>query len=416
MAFGAIYWPASLGYLASSPGVLLLAFSLALLPLTSKPLRSPPSRNAWRLLGYGAMVSVLSVLVFGWSTLFAAKSLSLLILSAIWLAPLLCIDHLKLEHLRPALISGVAICFVGYLLGDLPPAGMPGAVKAVIFGGGYDDYQHLRSRAFLQENSHLAALVGRYVLMLFILSEASRKFSARRFTVFMIGLAVLLALIGSKGSAVSIVAAVLSVSLTRRQFPYLIFLAPLIWWVGETQVEAISYDIDNFMSTSTRLTLGVASIAAIASNPLGYGYYGFYGAIQNFGGWSVGWLSDQVPLIFTEVIGIVEELNNVSTKSTLLDNLLVFGAPFVFMLVSVLKRLHLPDLRVRAALVYLGLSAMSTSGHESISFFLGLTILLRCFPKRFPMSIEQEGQVTALAANSSSAHSSSERSGPTATQ
>jgi len=35
-------------------------------------------------------------------------------------------------------------------------------------------------------------------------------------------------------------------------------------------------------------------------------------------------------------------------------------------------------------LVYLTLSALSTSGHDSISFFLGLAVLARLFPTRMP--------------------------------
>ena len=384
MAFGAVYWPTGLGYLAASPGVLLITVSVALLPLTPKPLRSRTSLNAWRLLGYGVLISALSVLIFGWSPLYASKSLSLLLLSAVWIAPLLCIDHLQKRHLRRALIAAVGICFVGYLLGDIVPGSMPAAISSMAFGGGYDDYLHTRARGFMQENSHFAALLGRYLLILFLLNEASRTYSARRLTLFMVALATLLAFLGSKGSAVSIAAAVLSVSLTRRQLPYLVILAPLLWWVGETQFEALSYDIENFTSTSTRLTLALGAIAAMLSNPLGYGYYGFYGAIQKFGGWSMGWLGERLPLVTTELTEIVEDLINVSAKSTLLDFGIVWGLPFVLILIGLFRRINHSDPRARVGLVYLTLSALATSGHDSISFFLGLAVLVRLFPKLAP--------------------------------
>jgi hypothetical protein len=200
----------------------------------------------------------------------------------------------------------------------------------------------------------------------------------------MTGLAALLAALGSKGAAVSIAAALLSIIVTRRQLPFFLLLAPMLWSLAVLQFEALTFDLENFTSTSTRLVLSVAALASVAANPLGYGYYGMYGAVQAFGLLASDWLTDHVPLLLTELTEIVEDLANVSTKSTLLDFTVVFGAPFLLLLLSWMRRIDLPDPRARAALVYLILSSLSTSGHESISFFLGLVVLMRLFPARGP--------------------------------
>lgn len=381
MAFGATYWPVTLGYLAASPGTLLTAFALLLLPLTGRALRTPTSRNAWRLLGWGLLMSVVSIAIFGWSTFYAAKSASLLLLSAVWLAPLLCIDHLRMTHLRRALWIAIVISALGYVVGDVFRGSMPDAVQNIMFGGEYAVYPHTRPRGFMQETSHFATLVGRDLFMLYLLYEASRQYSPRRLVAFLIGLSVLLFAFESKGAAVSIAVAVLSISLTRRQLSYLVVLAPLVWWLGMSQVEVLTYDIENFTSTSTRLTLGLTSVAALLLNPMGYGYYGFYGAIEHFGGWAMVFMGERLPLIQTELTEIVEDLINVSAKSTLLDFGIVFGLPFFLMLTAIVRRVQVTDPRARSALVYLLVSSLSTSGHESISLFFGLAVLLRLFPK-----------------------------------
>lgn len=384
-AFGAVYRPVALGFLAASPGVLLIACCLPLLMLMKLMERRPLSStsvNAWRLLGYGVIASVISFFVFGWSERYLAKSGALIVLSAVWLSPLLCFDYLRARHLRIGLIIALVICAIGFLLGDLLPGRMPSVSRWVFFGSEYQEYTDARARGFMQEASHFATIVGRYALLLYLLREASLTYSARRQTLFMAGLMAGMLVIGSKGAAISVLVAVLSISLTRRQLPYFVIFAPALWWVGASQFQTLAYDIENFTSGSTRLTLLLASVSGLIHNPLGYGYYGFYGAIQEFGGWAITWLGDRLPLIFTEVVSIVEELKNVSTKSTPLDFTLIYGVFFVWMMYAILRRIELRDPRARAACVFLLLSSLTSSGHESISFFLGFAVLLHTFPKR----------------------------------
>jgi hypothetical protein len=380
-AFGATYWPPQLGYLAASPGVLLIAMAFTLLlPLAPWRRRNSPANRAWHLLGWGVVMSCISLAIFGWSAIYATKSISLLILSAVWLTPLLSIGHLRIRHLRRALWAALLISAVGYVTSDVLRGAIPPFLQSTIFGAGYSEYLDPRPRGFMQETSHFATLLGRDLVVLFLIREAPRPYSPRRLALFLMALAALLAAVGSKGAAVSIVIAVLSVSLTRRQLPYLVAFIPLVAWVGMLQINALTVDIENFTSASTRLTLTFAALAALLANPFGYGYYGFYGAIQVFGGWAMTWLGDRLPLIMTEVADIVQRLNNVSAKSTLMDFGLLFGVPFLVLMYRLVRDIRTSDPRARAALVYLFLSALSTSGHESISLFLGLAVLLRLFP------------------------------------
>ncbi|MCE4558045.1 hypothetical protein [Pelomonas cellulosilytica] len=382
-AFGAVYQPSFLGYLAASPGVLLIAISLLMLaPLRS--LRDPSVRDTRRLLAWGLVASVPSVLFFGVNPAYLAKTFTLLILSTIWLSPLLCVPRLHKQHLSNGLAAALVICAIGYLVGDVFRGSLPSFLNGLIFGGDYANYEILRPRAFMQENSHFATLVGRYLIAFFLLYEANRRYSARRLGWFIALLTLLLAVLDSKGAAISALAAAIAVGMTRKLLPFFILLLPLFSWLVLKQVDVVLIDIENFTSASTRATLLLSTLAGAACNPLGYGFYGFYGAVQAFGGWSMDWLGERVPLLLTEVADIVEELNNVSTKSTLMDFTLIFGVPFLFMLWRLAKRCHLSDPRAKAALVYTLLSAMSTSGHESISCFLILAILVRWYPKRSP--------------------------------
>lgn len=379
-AFGAVYQPSFLGYFAASPGVLLIAISLMML-LSQRRQRNAEARDTRRLIAWGLLASVPSVFVFGMSAAYVAKTFTLLILSTIWLSPLICVPRLRKRHLINGLTAALAICGIGYLLGDVLKGSIPATVNGVIFGGEYAAYEILRPRAFLQENSHFATMIGRYLIALFLLSEAHRRYSARRLAGFIAVLTLLLISLDSKGAAISVLASAVAVGMTRKLLPAFILLLPVLYWLVVRQVDVVLLDIENFTSASTRATLFLSTLAGAVCNPLGYGYYGFYGAIQTFGGWSMNWLGDRLPLILTEVVDIVEELNNVSTKSTLMDFTVTFGLPFALLLWRLVRHCHLADPRAKAALVYTLLSALSTSGHESISCFLVLAILVRWYPR-----------------------------------
>lgn len=397
MAFGAVYRPDVLGYLAASPGTLLLTCCLPvilLVRLVEGRRQSDVSRNAWWMVAYGVVVSVFCALITGMSSFFLAKSMTLLVLSMVWLSPLLVIDHLRVRHLRRALIAGLVICAIGYVFSDHFHA-LPSVLRDLLFSPQYQAVGDERARGFMQENSHFGTIIGRYAMMLYLIAEMSRPYSAKRQAVFMLLMMVLLGLVGSKGAAISILVAFLIVSLSRRLIPYLLFFAPIVIAVGFRQAEAVAHDLSNFTSGSTRMTLWLTGLAGQVVNPFGFGYYGFYGAVQTFGGWAMDWLGSLLPLNFSEVLEIVENLSNVSTKSTLFDFLLVYGVFFIWTMFMVCRRIQLSDPRAKAAVVYLLLTSLASAGHESISFFLGFAVLLLAFPRKAPVTAAAAVRVPA---------------------
>jgi len=385
-AFGAVYWPSFLGYLGASPGMPFLLLAAALAPFC-KPRNdmtwtADVARWGWWNIGYGFAVSLISILAFGWSHTNAQKTLTLAALTAAWLAPLLCVRQLYVGHLMVAVIVALAIATGGYILSDLLPDLLPSQIRNLIFASQYLLTNDERPRGFMAETSHFAALVGRLALILFLLQSSRKPFSAGRLTIFMVGLALGMSLLGSKGAAVAAVVAVIAMGFSRKLIPYLVIMLPVVWFVAESQTQSIAMDIENFTSTSTRLTLTLAAFSAIAINPLGYGFYGFYGAMQGFGGWALAKLSS-LPLLLDEASEIITDLTNVSFKSTLLDFSVLFGILFFVLMWRIIRIIDTSDPRTRVALIYLGVSALGTAGHESVSFFLGLATLVLAYPRPF---------------------------------
>lgn len=196
----------------------------------------------------------------------------------------------------------------------------------------------------------------------------------------MICLAAVLLISGSKGAAVAIALTLLLMVLNRRAFGFALILVPFAWWLASSQFDAIAIDVDRFTSTATRIGLWLAGTGATLTNPLGWGYYGFYGTVPIFGNWAMDMMFG-LPFRLTELEIIVGDLSSVSYKTTLLDFSVVFGWPFIGLLIWYLKQVDLSDLRVRCAVTFLIILSISTAGHESISFFLGIAVLLKFFPK-----------------------------------
>ena len=383
LAFGTVYQPEELGILAASPGLLLMTGCVLTLPWL-RLRRSATSRalHLGPLLMISLLGSVLSVVMFGWSTLYATKFLTLFLLVLVWMSPLLLLDVLRVSHVRRSVWVALAVCTLAYVVSDLAPHLMPDAVRALIFGGGADQYADGRPRGFMDEPSSFATLVARLLLIAYVIWEARRPYSGPRLIGFLAGVALVLVALGSKGAVGAIALALIAIGAGRRQIGYLLLLLPLADWTASTQLEAMSIDIVEFTSTSTRVGMAMTGLLAVLVNPIGYGHYGFYGAVHTFGNVSMEWLSGVFPFKWTEMQEIVYEFINVSTKSTTLDFAIVFGWAFFWLLWTLSRRIDLHDPRARAVFTYLLVSSLSTSGNASVLFFLGMAMLLRLFPRR----------------------------------
>jgi len=373
LAFGSIYRPEALGFLAASPGVLFLLVA-ALLSINGHR-EHPVALRTWLTLGSGFASSCLAFLVFGWNPVFAAKIAPLFLLSLAWFSPLLCLPAIRLRAVRAGLVGGLIVLAVGYLFGDVYPDILSTSVRQLIFGGGYEFYNSDRPRGFMTETSHFALLVGRFGILLILLLEVGRGINLRRFVARVLLLLPFLLLTKSKGMAIALAGTLVMFVISRRTAMYAVFLIPLVWKIAQWQAQLITIDIENFTSTSTRLTLLLAGSASIANNPFGWGYYGFYGAIETYAAWAMDTLSG-FPLLFAEIEFMLDERANYSFKSTMLDFGVLYGLPFVLLLWSISKRIDRTDPRIRFTWIFFLFTTMSTAGHESISFFLGLSIML----------------------------------------
>ena len=375
-AFGALYQPIFLGYLAASPGILILGSTLIFLPLCKT---RKQCRRVLLLLAWGGIGSLISLIIYGFSEKYFAKMMPLFVLNLVWISPLLWGNKIKLQHLRRGLFGGLAICLLGFLATDLIHFDF---VLKLAFTEGYQTVEDGRARGFMQETSHFAHYIGHALILLYLMSSVQKPAKNRDVVVFLVLLSVFLGIIASRGSAISALVALLLATINRRNIYYLLLISPVIYLLGANVLYSITYDINNFTSTATRSTLWLASINALIHNPLGYGYYGFYGAVQEFGREAIRIVGGQTTFITTELIDIVEGLNNVSTKSTLFDFGLIFGLSFYIMIWWIVKHINISDVRARAALAYFFLSTLTTSGHQSLFFFLGLSVLLRLYPRK----------------------------------
>jgi len=266
----------------------------------------------------------------------------------------------------------------GYLLSDLLHV-LPHSIRDMLFRDKFANYEDSRARGFTEEPGQFATLLGRLIFIAYLIWESGRAYSAVRLVAMLCLIAVTLIVLGSKGAVAGIAVVIFIVIMRRKLLPYILLIFPVLTWIVSTLITNISVDIERFTSTSTRLTLSIAALYGAVLNPFGYGFYGFYGAIQLFSSRVIDWLSDY-PIVLTEVREIVNNLVNVSTKSTLLDFTLVLGWPFLFMLRRVVLLVDVRDPRAQCGLVYFFLTALSTSANLSVIFFLGLVMLMKVYP------------------------------------
>jgi hypothetical protein len=365
-----------MGYFAASPGILAISLSLIFLPLFRV---HKLSRYALTLLAWGGGASMLSMALYGFSLFYITKAVSLFVLNLVWLSPLLWGHRINLTYLQRGLLAGLLICFLALLTSDIM-ALTP--VRELAFSAAYQTVEDHRARGFMQEASYYAHFIGHSFVLLYLIASAGKPIRGRTLVINLIVLLVFIWIISSRGSAISLLVTLLIVVLNRFKIYYFLLIGLLIYFLGNQILDSFLYDIDNFTSMATRSSLWLTSINAFIHNPFGYGYYGFYGAIQEFGKMAVETVGQRTSFITTELEGIVEDLINVSTKSTLADFALVFGLPFFIVILRIVKSINTSDIRARAALVYFLISSLSTSGHQSLFFFLGLAILVRLYPRK----------------------------------
>jgi hypothetical protein len=377
-ALGSVYWPTEFGYLTSSPGNLFLLtavlFSINVGDVDKATIA------AWFLIISGMLASIISLIKIGLNDLYIWKMQSLFVLNILWLSPVLCLKIIDKQQLLIAVKIALAICLIGYILSDLFPGTIPVAVRNIIFTENMVQYWDTRVRGFMSETSHFAWIVGRFGFVAILLSESSRDKNVKRYVLSLLCVAILLLIIRSKGATFGVAIALLPLAFTKKTFLYSAFLIPVGIFGFYLETDSVVSDLESRTSTSTRVGLFLASIKSFLQSPFGCGYYGFYEAIRESGTWAQS-LINQFGWDISEISRMVDAFDSVSYKSTIGDTLALNGVFYLVFMIVVLNRLNLSDVRVRSSIVFFGLSALSTSGNESISFYLGIAVLLKYYSK-----------------------------------
>ena len=377
--FGAVYQPTELGYLASSPGNIFLLISIVFSFDSIKT--NLVSRLGWTLVACGYLASTVSLLFFGYNELYALKTLNLGVLNALWLSPLICSNFIVTTGLKRSLILALLICGGAVFTSDIFPALLPDGLRRLIFAERLSNYWDVRMRGFMTETSHLAWLVSRYLLILILLNESGRKYQSYRFLASMVLVATVVLLIGSKGAAFGVAITLASIIFDKRRWYLALLLLPMAAFVLVYQVDSIIFDVENRTSTATRTGLALASIFAFADNPIGWGYYGFYGVLREAGMKAIG-IINNIGLDSSEILKITDEFDSVSFKSSIGDFIVVNGFLFIYVVSRLVSRVDLSDPRARSGLIFFMVSGLSCSGNESIGFFLGLAVLSKYYSKK----------------------------------
>lgn len=390
-AFGSVYRPEFLGTLASSPGSLVLLVAVVLSLLFSK--MSKYVKYTIFLFFWGLLVSFGSLVYFGWDDLYFRKFFSISVLMILWLSPVLCLENVEKRYLEVGLILGISILFLGYILSDVLRI-VPSSIYGLLFGNNTDIYFDSRPRSFMSETSHFSGLLGRYAICLFLLVEVGRRFSPARLFFALASIGAILFYIQGKGAAIALIFAMVASALNKRSIPYLVLIIPLGIVIGNAQLQALGIDIEKFSSTSTRTVLIAGGLLSVTSNPFGYGFYGFYEAIRQFGGVAAD-AASSFGVNLSEVDDIIYTFENVSSKSTLVDFVIIFGFSFLVYLFAIIRGIDLKDPRALSALVFVAILGLSTSGNETIPFFLAITILLRYYPSQHVLTLSSPKPVAA---------------------
>tara|TARA_B110000503_G_scaffold111208_1_gene166460 strand:- start:6793 stop:8004 length:1212 start_codon:yes stop_codon:yes gene_type:complete len=379
LPFSVVYKPAAFGYLGASPGVLFLTIPLFLhfiLVCVGHARWGNFSKLSLLLVGMGIFMSVLSGFLFDYQPLFLSKAVTLGILSVFWLSPFILSGYIKTNHILYGILVGLLICFAG-ILNDFFPSLLPTSMTSLIFGSGYSINESGRPRGFSSEASQFSAMLLRYLVIVFLLYSFNKKFSFLSFNIFIAILFGLAILIQSKGTFVGCLIGYAYALLLRKYVVLFLILMPIfILTLLPTLTDIFIYDLESFSSISTRATLVITVLFSMMLNPFGYGFYGFYPAISHFGK-EVLLKSEGFLVNSGEIREIVTSMIALSSKSTLLDFLMLFGCFFIIILYRFSKLVDYKDPRSRFSLALLLLSGIYTSGHDSIILFTGMIVLLK---------------------------------------
>lgn len=369
--FSAIYRPSILGYLASSPSN-LLALIVVLFVFAFNFVR--PQRQ----------FSKSSLILLIWPVLLMPfyflrymdlghlyKWFSIMILNLVWYSPLFFVKYVSVRLLNKAVGVSVVVAVLFIVAYDFLNLEFG---KSIVFSENYLENITGKPRGSFEENSHLGVFLCRFIVLWFLLRNIRGKVSISSQGTMLLILLVLSAILQSKGLAITVVvSSLISLRSTKALGVFGIILFALSGFF-ETIIADFYIDLDNYTSLSTRLALSITSVRLFAANIIGVGTFGFYPAFQNHLGEVLDILA-VYPLNLTEVEDILHSGINLSSKSTLLDQVSIGGIPFIIIFYRWLFKVDYSTQINRFAVAILLLTSFYTSGNSTFSFFFLLSVL-----------------------------------------
>jgi len=372
---GALYQPAVLGAWASTPAAILF-FVLAIFRIFRLRFRAE-AKNVLGFLIWIIVVSLISVALYDFKSFYFAKGIATLVLIISWISPILIIPMISERVLSLSVSYAIIVTLFGYIILDLNL--LPNdLIRNLLVSSEFHNIYDNRPKGLNSEPSHFSAVIGRLLFAWFLIKESGKKYSSNRLLLFLIIFGSIMLFTGSKGAFASVVIISLSTFFSIRSILIFILIAPVIFFISPNLISLFTVDIQNFMSISTRAGLGLASLMSLLDNPLGYGVYGFYPVMGDYGSKAIMAL----PAILTnlsEIENIVYELESVSFKSSILDFLVIGGLAFVRLIYVILRNVNKRDPRVLAGIFYLIASGFYVEGAQTIGFFLLLGVIINCF-------------------------------------
>jgi hypothetical protein len=394
LPFSAWYRPDSLGYFASTPASFFILSSLIFFTFERKSF--VPS-YLFYLFVLATFMSIGGFFVFGYDGFYLEKSIKLFILSLLWLSPLLYQRCFSVEIIQKLWYWYLLVNIAGIFLYDLNLVPFADSIKPFFFSSKYLYLPDLRPRAFTQEASHLSFILSISFLGAYLCITRNIVRKGWRYISLLIPVALLSALglfIGSKFLIAIPVFSLLFTLLVKSNsrlswislFIFIILFAPFAIRIFPELNSSLLQDIYYFSSFATRLCVSLAGFFAAFINPLGFGFYGFYPALSEIALNLVHLILRFSPsssiLNLNEVLIIMSEYSNVSTKSILLDFGVVFGFPFYYFLFVFVRKINFSSMIAVYSFSVIILGSLFVSGFQSIIFFIALINLRILFPAR----------------------------------
>lgn len=374
---GALFQPAFLGVWAASPASLIL-FALAMFRLFRFRFKDD-AKEILLFIIWIAFMSLVSMSLYGISKFYFFKGIASLMLVITWMAPLLIIPLVSHRVLFLSVRTALIVSFLGFIILD-NNIGPHGLIRNLLVSPEFHDINDSRPKGLSSESSHFSATLGRLLFAWFLIKEAGKQYSSSRLLLFLFVFGFIMLITGSKGAVISLAAMAMATFFSLRSMAIFFLTIPIGFMMFPDLTSLLEVDLQNFSSVTTRSGLALAAIMAFLANPFGYGVYGFYPVVADYGIKAIETLP-AIMINLSEIETIVYQLESVSFKSTIFDFIVIGGLAFIRIIYVYFSRIDKSDPRALIAIFYLIASGFYVEGLQSIGFFLLLGVIFNYYKK-----------------------------------